>query len=116
MGIMDWGCVCRGGWTSDYAYMIMAALTVEDRRAWERDLLARYLEQLRAHGGSPPDFDEAWLQYRQQTFHGLTFWLMTIGFGDTHPEMQPDEICTTLVERMCHAVTELRSFDALDEA
>jgi hypothetical protein len=116
MGIMDWGCVCRGNWAADYAYMIMAALTVDDRHAWEHDLLSRYLERLREHGGAPLAFDEAWLRYRQQTFHGLTFWLMTIGFGETHPEMQADEICATIVERMCHAVTDLRAFEALDEA
>ena len=113
MGIMDWGCVSRGNWAADYAYMIMAALTVDDRRSWEHDLLERYLERVRENGGDPPAFDDAWLRYRQQTFHGLTFWLMTIGFGEDHPEMQADEISKTLVERMCHAACDLRSFDAL---
>jgi Phosphotransferase enzyme family len=116
MGIMDWGCVSRGNWASDFAYMMMGSLTTEDRRAWERDLLARYLDEVREHGGKPPSFDEAWLRYRQQTHHGWTFWLMTIGFGEDQPEMQADEICTTLVERMSQAVVDLDSFKALDES
>jgi Phosphotransferase enzyme family len=115
MGIMDWGCVSRGNWASDFAYMLMGALTIEDRRAWECDLLARYLEKNHEHGGNPPLFDEAWLRYRQQTHHGWTFWLSTIGFGEDQPEMQADEICVTLVERMSQAIVDLGAFAALDE-
>jgi hypothetical protein len=96
----------------DFAYAMMGALTVEDRRAWERDLLTRYLEQLAAAGGDAPSFDQAWLDYRQQVFHGLIFWLYTIGAGKLQPEMQPLKVSEANVERMAHAVIDLDSFDA----
>lgn len=114
MGLMDWGCVVKGNWAIDFAYAIISALTVEDRRAWERELLERYLGKLADAGGAPPPLDEAWLRYRQQVFHGLTFWLVTIGYSRFQPKMQPDDVCEAIVERMSHALTDLGSFDALN--
>jgi hypothetical protein len=116
MGLADWGCLVKGNWAIDFAYAVAAALTVEDRRAWERELLELYLTRLGEAGGVPPKFDDAWLAYRQQTFHGLTFWLYTIGYGRMQPKMQPDDVCEAIVHRTTHAVTDLRSFEALGEA
>jgi hypothetical protein len=115
MGLYDWQCVARGGWALDFAYAFMSGLTVEDRRRWERGLLECYLQQLGAAGGEPPPFEEAWLLYRQQVFHGLAFWLITIGAGRLQPDMQPVEISRVNLERMTHAVMDLSSFDALNE-
>jgi hypothetical protein len=115
MGLYDWQCVARGGWALDFAYAVMSGLTVEDRRRWEQGLLAYYLEQLGEAGGDPPPFEDAWLLYRQQVFHGLAFWLITIGAGRLQPDMQPVEISRVNLERMTHAVMDLSSFDALDE-
>jgi hypothetical protein len=83
---------------------------VADRRAWERELLAAYLDQLKIAGG-PADFgfDEAWLRYRQQVFHGLIFWLYTIGHGRLQPEMQPDNVSRINLERMTNALVDLDS-------
>ena len=115
MGLYDWQCIARGGWALDVAYAYMSNLTVEDRRAWERGLLEYYLEELRNHGGEPPPFEEAWLLYRQQVFHGLAFWLITIGAGRFQPDMQPVEISRVNLERMTRAVMDLDAFSALNE-
>jgi hypothetical protein len=115
MGLYDWHCLARGGWALDVAYAMMSGLTVEDRRAWERELLAYYLEQLAAAGGDAPTFDQAHLQYRQQVFHGLFFWLITIGAGRLQPDMQPVEISEANLERMTHAVMDLDSLGALNQ-
>lgn len=114
MGLYDWQCIGRGSWALDYAYATVSALTVEDRRAWERDLLELYLEQLAASGGPKLTFDEAWLAYRQQIFHGLAFWLYTIGYGRLQPQMQPDDVCLKNMERMTNMIVDLDSFAALD--
>ena len=42
----EWGCatgnaLSRGHWSRDFAYAVTASLTPDDRRNWERDLLAR---------------------------------------------------------------------------
>jgi phosphotransferase family enzyme len=115
MGLYDWQCMARGGWALDFAYAFTAGLTVEDRRAWERGLLEYYLEQLQEAGGEPPEFDEAWLLYRQQVFHGLGFWFITIGAGRFQPDMQPVEISRVNLERMTRAAMDLESFAALNE-
>jgi hypothetical protein len=114
MGLYDWHCVARGGWALDVAYAFMSGLTIENRRAWERELLEYYLERLRFAGVDAPEFDAAWLQYRQQTFHGLAFWLITIGAGRLQPEMQPVEISRANLSRMTAAVVDLDSFGALN--
>jgi hypothetical protein len=94
----------------------MSGLTVEDRRAWERELLEYYLERLRAAGADAPGFDAAWLRYRQQTFHGLAFSLITIGAGRLQPEMHPVEISRANLRRMTAAVVDLDSFGALNSS
>lgn len=115
MGLYDWQCMARGCWALDVAYAFMSGLTVEDRRAWEYELLDYYLHLLREAGGEPPELDVAWTLYRQQVFHGLAFWLITIGAGRFQPDMQPVEISRVNLQRMTHAVMDLDSFAALNE-
>jgi aminoglycoside/choline kinase family phosphotransferase len=80
-GLYDWQTVQRGLWAHDVNYCLVSALDIEDRRAWERDLLQRYVDTLSRHldaFGNParaPDFDEAWLRNRQQNIYGLYFWI-----------------------------------------
>ena len=54
MGWADWGVCLRGGWGYDYSYAVAGSLTIEQRREWERDLLAHYLEELAKAGGEAP--------------------------------------------------------------
>jgi hypothetical protein len=113
MGLTDWQLNVKGQWASDIAYALSSALDVEARRAWEVDLIRLYLEKLAATGTVAPSFDEAWLQYRQQQFHGFAFWLYTIGYGLLQPRMQPDEYSFTNLERMANAIVDLGSLDAV---
>jgi hypothetical protein len=114
IGIYDWQANAKGLWAVDVAYALSCGLTVEDRRAWERELLALYLDRLAAAGGKPPSFEEAFLAYRQQMVHGLAFWLGTIGVTALQPELQPREVCVENIRRMSQAVADLESLDALD--
>lgn len=113
MGLYDWQIICRGSWAMDVAYALSSALTVEDRRAWERELIELYIDRLHAAGGPALDFETAWLTYRQQPFHGLVFWLYTIGAGRLQPAMQPDEVSLANLERMSAMIVDLDSFAAL---
>jgi len=114
MGVYDWQCATTGEWALDVAYALMSALTVDDRRAWERDLIALYLDELARAGGEPPTFDQALLRYRQQAFHALIFWLYTIGSGRMQPHMQHRHVAEANVARMTQAVVDLESLDSLD--
>jgi thiamine kinase-like enzyme len=115
MGLTDWQCVARGQGIIDVSYALSSALTIEDRRAWERDLVRLYAERLRA-GGVPTTEDEAWLGYRQQMFHAFYNWVYTIGFGEMQPSMQPDDISIVNIKRMAVALDDLDSLGAMKTA
>jgi thiamine kinase-like enzyme len=113
MGLTDWN-MNTGNWATDYSYAIVTALTSEDRAAWERDLLALYIEELKARGViDVPSFDEAWLAYRQQMFHALFYWTFPLGIGSLQPRMQLPEISLRNVERSGQAIVELESMKAV---
>lgn len=48
--VFDWGGVGHGGGLYDYAYFVAGSMTVEDRRAHDDELLARYRTGLAAGG------------------------------------------------------------------
>ena len=64
MGFLDWGIVEHGNPLRDVTYFLVLALSVEDRRAHERDLLRHYLEFCSARGRAWAGFDEAWRTHR----------------------------------------------------
>jgi len=115
MGLYDWQCIVRGGWARDVAYALSSHLTVEDRRAWERELVARHGERLAESGITPPDAEAAFLAYRQQMGHAMFMWLGTIGRHPLQPQMQPADITLESVRRTCQAAADLETLDAIAE-
>jgi hypothetical protein len=112
MGLYDWQAVARGEWALDFTYAMAVNLPIEDRRAWERELLERYLWRLSEEGvKNPPSFEQAWLRYRQQPFHVVIFSLLTIGAGRFQPVMQPKDYMARCWERIA---TFLDDHDSLD--
>jgi aminoglycoside phosphotransferase (APT) family kinase protein len=77
-GWLDWQVVQRGHWATDVSYHVAAALDVPDRRAYERDLLRHYLDELeRAGVADPPEWEEAWDRYRRHFPYGYFLWAIT---------------------------------------
>jgi aminoglycoside phosphotransferase (APT) family kinase protein len=76
-GLLDWQLALRGCWALDVTYLMITALTPDDRRTHEAELLRGYLNRLRAAGVAAPAFDEAWLRYRQNALYGVLMWLIT---------------------------------------
>jgi hypothetical protein len=109
MGLGDWQCCVRGHWSRDLAYAIVTALTVEDRRAWEKDLVLLYLKELAAAGGPVVTFDEAWIHYRQQLMSVLTWWTITLCPAPGMPDMQPRDITLEFIRRITIAMDDLDS-------
>jgi aminoglycoside phosphotransferase (APT) family kinase protein len=103
MGLYDWQGVASGHWAVDLCYALQAAIPVEDRRAWEEDLIRRYVERLEAAGGPALPFEDAWSDYRTHAYHGLVFWLYTIGRSRLQPEMQPDAFSREIIKRISQA-------------
>jgi hypothetical protein len=113
MGLYDWQGVARGFWALDYCYAVEAALDIEDRRAWEQELLEHYLQCLQAAGGPSIPFTEAWMAYRLHPIHGLTFWAGTLGAPRLAPKMQPDEFSLAIIERITQAMHDHDTLDAI---
>lgn len=108
MGYGDWQVVRRGSWAFDVAMTIVTGLAIEDRRAWERELLAEYLDQLARSGGPLINLDVAFDQYRELVVYPYLAWLCTIGRGPLQPKMQSDNICRLVIERAGAAVVDLK--------
>lgn len=78
-GLLDWQLTVRGHHMHDVNYLITTALSIGNRRAHERDLLAYYLDRLAAEGvANPPGFEDSWTEYRRTLIWGVYIgWLTT---------------------------------------
>ncbi len=75
---VDWQLVQRGPWYLDVGYHVASALSVDDRRRSERDLVRHYLDCLAAGGVDAPSADEAWSGIRRGIIHGFYLWGITL--------------------------------------
>jgi hypothetical protein len=73
---LDWQLVQRGPWYLDVGYHLSSALSVEDRRRNERDLVAHYLDRLAA-GGVELSQQDVWPGLRRGMVHGFYLWAIT---------------------------------------
>jgi hypothetical protein len=106
-GLCDWQCIAQGHWARDFAYAMSTMLDVEQRRAWEHEILTRYLAALTDAGGPLVPFDEAWEQYRKQLPGALLMWTPTLRHPPTMPDMQPKEVSLEMIRRITTAVDDL---------
>lgn len=112
IGLGDWQCGVRGHWSRDLAYAISTALTPENRRAWEHELIDHYLECLAAAGVPRIPFENALLLYRQQMFPALLMWTATLVPAAGAPEMQPPATSLEFIRRIAHAIDDLDAFSS----
>jgi hypothetical protein len=75
---VDWQLVQRGPWYLDVGYHLASALTVDERRRHEADLVRHYLGHLARAGVDPPSWDDAWLGVRRAIVHGFFLWGITL--------------------------------------
>jgi hypothetical protein len=110
MGLADWQCASRAHWSRDVAYVISAALDVDERRALERELLSFYVDRLRSAGGPSVGVDEALTHYRQQLMSVLVWWAITLSAPDI-PGIQDREVTTEFLRRTAVAIDDWNSLD-----
>ena len=113
MGLTDWQITLQGGWAYDVAYLIGSSCEPEERRAWDRELLAGYLERLTEHGGHPPAIEDAWRLYCSMLFYPYAAFAFTIGRAAYQPRMQPDEYSLAILRRASAAIEDNESFRAV---
>ena len=109
MGVVDWQVGLQGSWAHDYSYIVATALDIEERRAWEGELLDFYLERLALAGGERIPRDKAWNTYRSALFYPYFAWVYTMGRSRLQPNFQPDGVSLTMIERISTAIDDLDS-------
>lgn len=114
MGLGDWQCCNIAHHSRDLAYAISTLLETDDRRAWERDLILLYNDELSRLGGPRESFDTLFLAYRRQMMTALTWWTITLHPTGDLPDMQPRDVTLNLVGRIAHAIDDLDTLDAFD--
>jgi len=112
MGLGDWHCTSTGHWSRDFVYSTITALTVENRRRWEEDLLRRYLERMAEYGVPKINFAEAWLHIRRQLPSALSFWTITLRPAPGMPDMQPEDTSYEFVKRLAVAADDYEVLDS----
>ncbi|KAI1390064.1 kinase-like domain-containing protein [Hypoxylon trugodes] len=106
-GFIDWQAPFAGVNLQDVAYFVIGALTIEERRKHEADLLGHYLRALHVYGGPKFEKEDVWHDYRKHALHGLAWSL-------TAPGMQPDENIFVMTERHAAAVEDHKTFELLE--
>jgi aminoglycoside phosphotransferase (APT) family kinase protein len=109
VGFLDWQVLRRGNPTLDLGYFMQGALTIDDRRAAESELIDEYLGALELPEDERPTRDDVWDRYRASTAHGLAIWLVTAA-----SEWQRQEVSLTLAQRYATAFVELAGAAAID--
>jgi hypothetical protein len=114
MGLGDWQAVCYGHWARDIAYAMSTSLSIEKRRAWEKDLIRLYVDRLAAYGVIST-FEDAWLKYRKNLMTALAWWTSTMAPNPgTQPSaLQPKDRTREFLRRITHAVDDHQSIDSL---
>ena len=111
VGFLDWQMVRRGNWSLDLGYFLQGALTIEERRRSERELLDEYRAALSLPAADMPSPEEVLLRYRASVAHGLAIWMATLSGGDA---WQSAEICLALAQRYAAAYMDLDTPAAID--
>jgi len=113
LALCDWQLVCRSRGPYDLAYFTTQSLNVDDRCAWEADLLARYHDALVACGVTNYDRAELDDDYRVATLFCLVYPVIA-GGSLTVADDRHLVLCRSLFERCSAAIADLDCFDLVD--
>jgi thiamine kinase-like enzyme len=109
---LDWQFCMRGPGAWDIANFLAASVTVDDRRAWEDDLVHRYHDGLVAAGVEGYDWGTCWRDYRYAI--GQQAW-STLPMGDMDPGNDRGRLLLeTLTPRYITAAQDLGVSEMLD--
>ena len=93
---VDWQTIGLGSPVTDAAYFLGGSLEIEDRRAWERELIDGYAKSLNSLAVDI-DAEECWAQYREQSMHGLLITILGASFSE--PAERSDAMFMTMIQR-----------------
>jgi hypothetical protein len=109
VGVLDWQISYRAGGVSDVCYLTTQSMTVEGRRAHERDLVDIWYDSVCSALGAPPDgysAEQAWADYRATTGNLTVYGV--VGGGGLDPSNERGlELITDMAERSFVAALDL---------
>ncbi|MDE2861176.1 MAG: phosphotransferase [Chloroflexota bacterium] len=111
--VFDWEFCARGRGAYDVATFLSEALTPEQRRAEEMDLLQAYHDALLGGGATGYSFEECLRDYRLSMLEVLVFWIVTGGFCDFGGERATEYLRGSLA-KFDAAISDLASVELLD--
>ena len=92
-GLLDFQLSLRGCYSRDLTYILTTALSIEERRKHERELIEFYLGELTRGGVERvPTMDEAWLLHRQSALWGLVVGWLTCPTANYGREITEENI------------------------
>jgi aminoglycoside/choline kinase family phosphotransferase len=110
--VLDWQLSVRGVGVWDVANLLAGSLTIDDRRAWEGDLVRRYHAGLLAAGVQGYEWDRCWRDYRCAI--GQQAW-STCPMGDLDPGNDRGQVLLdTITPRYLVAAADHGVTDMLD--
>jgi hypothetical protein len=111
VALLDWQGLGYGRGTLDVAAFLGTSMTVEDRRAHERDLVGLYQQALAAGGVDEYDPESCWNDYRMHAVQALTVGVFGLGAVKRTP--RGDEMWRVWIERTAAHVRDLDSYTML---
>lgn len=115
VGFLDWGIINVNTPMRDISYLLTMAMSIDDRRAHERDLLRFYLDLRRAAGATEITFDEAWWAHRIHASYNVTASCQVVRFPENISE-QRRVFADHFLERAQASLDDLEARAALREA
>jgi aminoglycoside phosphotransferase (APT) family kinase protein len=85
-GFLDWGVINVSTPLRDVSYFLNLALSIDDRRRHERELLRHYLDARAARGGLDIGFEEAWRTHRLQAAYTVPACCQIVTFPEDATE------------------------------
>lgn len=109
---LDWQTTSESSALTDAAYFMGGSVSIEDRRAWERDLIEEYRQSLDARGVSL-SFQKCWEQYREYAMHGLMITVLGASFST--PDARGDKMFLAMIQGHLQQCVDLHSEEFLPE-
>jgi hypothetical protein len=104
--IVDWQSITKSSGAQDLAYYLTQSVRLDVRRRHERELLARYLDGLRAGGVRDYGINDLELDYRRATLYLLEYAVVIASTLDLGSE-RGAAIARALSQRACAALDDL---------
>lgn len=103
--IIDWQTIVSGNPLRDIAFLLSTSLTVDDRRAHERRIVAAYHDALLSHGVSGYSPEECWDDYVANLIQGPL--IVVFGSAAAQPTPRGDTMFETMLHRSATAIDDL---------